>query len=110
MSYSEAKARYAAIGVDTDVAIAKLKTVPVTAFFGKGDHVTEIVPLRSGTIRFSHTGKSHFLVWMYTTAGETLLIHELGPCEGAVPIQVPEGSNAFFMVRADGNWKIEPEN
>ena len=28
MSYSEAKSRYAAIGIDTDAAIAKLKEVP----------------------------------------------------------------------------------
>ena len=30
MSYAEAKARYAAIGVDTEAAIARLKTVPVS--------------------------------------------------------------------------------
>ena len=30
MSYTEAKARYAAIGVDTDAAIARLKTVPIS--------------------------------------------------------------------------------
>ncbi len=28
MSYAEAKARYAAIGVDTEAAIARLKTCP----------------------------------------------------------------------------------
>ena len=30
MSYAEAKARYAAIGVDTEAAIARLKTVPIS--------------------------------------------------------------------------------
>ena len=29
MSYQEAKQKYAAIGVDTDAAIARLKTVPI---------------------------------------------------------------------------------
>ena len=92
------------------IELEKLETVPLTTFSGKGDYVTDIAPLRSGKLRFSHPGKSHFLVWMYTTEGETLLIHRLGTCEETVPIQVPEDSNAFFMVRADGNWKIELEN
>ena len=30
MSYAEAKARYAAIGVDTEATIARLKTVPIS--------------------------------------------------------------------------------
>ena len=30
MSYAEAKARYAAIGVDTEAAMARLKTVPIS--------------------------------------------------------------------------------
>ena len=30
MSYQEAKQKYAAIGVDTDAAIARLKTVPIS--------------------------------------------------------------------------------
>ena len=39
MSYTEAKARYQAIGVDTDAAIAKLKTVPVSIHCWQGDDV-----------------------------------------------------------------------
>lgn len=39
MRYSEAKARYAALGVDTDKAIAKLKTVPVALHCWQGDDV-----------------------------------------------------------------------
>ena len=39
MSYEEAKAKYAAIGVDTDAAIAKLKTVPVSLHCWQGDDV-----------------------------------------------------------------------
>ena len=30
MSYTEAKAKYAALGIDTDAAIQTLKTVPVS--------------------------------------------------------------------------------
>ena len=39
MSYAEAKARYAALGVDTDAAIEKLKTVPVALHCWQGDDV-----------------------------------------------------------------------
>ena len=39
MSYLEAKTKYAALGVDTDAAIAKLKTVPVSLHCWQGDDV-----------------------------------------------------------------------
>ena len=39
MSYAEAKVRYAALGVDTDAAIEKLKTVPVALHCWQGDDV-----------------------------------------------------------------------
>ena len=39
MSYMEAKAKYAALGVDTDAAIEKLKTVPVSLHCWQGDDV-----------------------------------------------------------------------
>ena len=40
MSYAEAKARYAAIGVDTEAAIARLKAVPISLHCWQGDDVT----------------------------------------------------------------------
>ena len=39
MSYAEAKAKYAALGVDTDAAIAKLKNVPASLHCWQGDDV-----------------------------------------------------------------------
>ncbi|MBE6580021.1 MAG: L-rhamnose isomerase [Ruminococcaceae bacterium] len=39
MSYMEAKQKYAALGIDTDAAIAKLKTVPVALHCWQGDDV-----------------------------------------------------------------------
>ncbi len=39
MSYQEAKAKYAALGVDTDAAIERLKTVPVALHCWQGDDV-----------------------------------------------------------------------
>ena len=39
MSYAEAKAKYAALGIDTDAAIEKLKNVPVSLHCWQGDDV-----------------------------------------------------------------------
>ena len=39
MSYTEAKAKFAALGIDTDAAIEKLKTVPVALHCWQGDDV-----------------------------------------------------------------------
>ena len=39
MSYTEAKQKYAALGIDTDAAIARLKTVPVALHCWQGDDV-----------------------------------------------------------------------
>ena len=39
MSYAEAKAKYAALGIDTDAAISKLKNVPVALHCWQGDDV-----------------------------------------------------------------------
>ncbi len=39
MSYLEAKAKYAALGVDTDAAIARLRTVPIALHCWQGDDV-----------------------------------------------------------------------
>ena len=39
MSYQEAKAQYATLGVDTEEAIAKLKAVPVSLHCWQGDDV-----------------------------------------------------------------------
>ena len=39
MSYTEAKEKYAAIGIDTEAALTKLKTVPVSLHCWQGDDV-----------------------------------------------------------------------
>ena len=39
MSYSEAKKKYAALGIDTDAAIAQLKEIPVALHCWQGDDV-----------------------------------------------------------------------
>lgn len=39
MSYTEAKEKYAAIGIDTEAALKKLKTVPLSLHCWQGDDV-----------------------------------------------------------------------
>ena len=40
MSYTEAKEKYAALGVDTEAALTKLKTVPLSLHCWQGDDVS----------------------------------------------------------------------
>ena len=79
-----------------------------TAFQGHGDSVTDLFVPAGSTYRLRHQGEGDFLVWLYTTAGETLLLHGLGPCEAEAQLTVPADSLAFFVVRADGDWSLEP--
>ena len=39
MSYTEAREKYAVLGVDADAAMEKLKTVPVSLYCWQGDDV-----------------------------------------------------------------------
>jgi hypothetical protein len=79
-----------------------------TAFQGHGDSVTDLFVPAGSTYRLRHQGEGDFLVWLYTTAGETLLLHGLGPCEAEAQLTVPADSLAFFVVRANGDWSLEP--
>lgn len=47
MSYTDAKEKYAAIGIDTDAAIEKLKSVPVSLHCWQGDDVRGLTPTRT---------------------------------------------------------------
>ena len=51
MSYAEAKARYAAIGVDTEAAIARLKTVPISLHCWQGDDAVSYTHLMASKKR-----------------------------------------------------------
>lgn len=46
MSYSEARERYAAIGVDAEAALSRLKTVPVACTAGRGTTCGASTPTR----------------------------------------------------------------
>lgn len=63
MSYQEAKQKYAAIGVDTDAAIARLKTVPISLHCWQGDDVRGFdtdpnKPLTGGTAHRQYPGRA----------------------------------------------------
>ena len=89
------------------LSIEQLDFTAETSFSGAEDAVTDLCPRLSGTFRFIHTGENDFVVWLYTSNGETLLVHEQGPCEIERLVTVPEGSFAFFAVRSDAAWTIE---
>ena len=88
------------------IEIEPLNTSALDSFSGTGDTVTDLAPLLAGQYRFTHDGQSNFVVWMYTIDGETALINHLGVCDEQLLLTIPDGSNIFFSVLADGNWEI----
>ena len=90
-----------------EIAFEQLDWTKEESFAGHGDGVTDYGVLPSGSYAIRHGGEQDFVVWLYTTEGETLLVHAVGAFEGERTVTVPEGSYAFFAVRADGDWQIE---
>ena len=90
------------------IGIEQLDETTDAAFSGRGDAVTDRFFGAFETFRFTHSGENDFVVWLYTSAGETLLISEPGRCQIEQTVAIPAGSGAFFAVRADGAWSIEP--
>ena len=91
-----------------EITVEQLDAADGHAFAGTGDAVTDLMLGGAGTYRFVHSGKEDFVVWLYTADGETLLVQALGACETEQTVAVPQGGFAFFAVRADGAWTIEP--
>ena len=62
MSYTEAKEKYAALGVDTEAALTKLKTVPLSLHCWQGDDVrgfdTDPTKPLTGGIQTSYPGRA----------------------------------------------------
>lgn len=88
--------------------IEKLTTTDDPCFSGKGDYVTNLFSGTTGTWHIKHTGKSNFVIRVYTTDGRELLVNEIGSYDGKVRVNIPEGSYAILEVTADGAWTIEP--
>ncbi len=87
--------------------IEPLDKIADTSFAGKGDYVTGLSSFSSGVWRFTHDGKSNFVVRVYTSDGRDLLVNEIGKYDGKKMLTIPSGSYSFFEINADGNWTIE---
>ncbi len=112
MSYSEAKAKYAALGIDTDAAIEKLKTVPVALHCWQGDDVRgfDTDPNKPLTGGIQTTGN-------YPGRARTPeeLMADIDKVISLVPGQVKMNLHACYAIFDDENpWadrdKLEPKH
>lgn len=93
---------------DWTFTIERLGQTEETSFSGHGDQVTNIFSGKSGTWEFTHDGSRNFIVHVYTKDGRSHLVNEIGAYSGKKVVTIPSGSNAFFVITADGNWTIKP--
>ncbi|MEE1018473.1 MAG: L-rhamnose isomerase [Acutalibacteraceae bacterium] len=114
MSYNEAKAKYAALGVDTDAAIEKLKNVPVALHCWQGDDVTG----------FDHKGGDGTLTGGIQTTGNypgkartpEELMADIDKVISLVPGKVKMNLHACYAIFDDenGGWvdrdNLEPKH
>ncbi len=111
MSYTEAKAKYAALGIDTDKAIAKLKSVPVALHCWQGDDVRgfDTDPSKPLTGGIQTTGN---YIGRARTPDELMsdLDVVLKMCPGTKKMNL----HASYAVFEDGDWadrdKLEPRH
>ncbi len=111
MSYVEAKAKYAALGIDTDAAIAKLKTVPVSLHCWQGDDVRgfDTDPSKPLTGGIQTTGN-------YPGRARTPeeLMADIDKVISLVPGQVKMNLHANYAIFENGEWadrnQLEPKH
>ncbi|MBQ3091233.1 MAG: L-rhamnose isomerase [Clostridia bacterium] len=113
MSYIEAKAKYAALGVDTDAAIERLKTVPVALHCWQGDDVRgfDTDPTKPLTGGIQTTGN-------YPGRARTPeeLMADIDQVIALVPGQVKMNLHASYAIfdEENGGWvdrdKLEPKH
>ena len=113
MSYIEAKAKYAALGVDTDAAIERLKTVPVALHCWQGDDVRgfDTDPTKPLTGGIQTTGN-------YPGRARTPeeLMADIDQVIAPVPGQVKMNLHASYAIfdEENGGWvdrdKLEPKH
>lgn len=88
----------------------EIESLPKTSeynFSGNGDYVTDIFTTSSGVYEITNSGKSNFVVWIYTTSGRDLLVNEIGSYTGKKKVSIPSDSNAFFEINSSGSWTIK---
>ena len=77
-------------------------------FEGSGALVTgAFAAPANGPWRFTHDGSRNFIVRLYSSRGERGVINEIGVFDGTTVVNFGD-SFAFWIVRADGNWTMEP--
>ena len=111
MSYVEAKAKYAALEIDTDAAMAKLKTVPVALHCWQGDDVRgfDTDPNKPLTGGIQTTGN-------YPGRARTPeeLMADIDKVISLVPGQVKMNLHANYAIFENGEWadhnKLEPKH
>ena len=111
MSYNEAKARYAALGIDTDAAIAKLKDVPVSLHCWQGDDVRgfDTDPSKPLTGGIQTTGN-------YPGRARTPeeLMADLDMALKLIPGRPKMNLHASYAIFEEGEWadrdKLEPKH
>lgn len=111
MSYAEAKAKYAALGIDTDAAITKLKTVPVSLHCWQGDDVrgfdTDPAKPLTGGIQTTgnYLGRARTPEELMADIDQVLKL-----CPGTKKMNL----HASYAIFEDGQWvdrdKLEPKH
>lgn len=99
------------LGHSTDNGVcSRCKAEIYATHTGSGDDVVSGIEVGDGIYRvhFTNSGSSNFIVKVYTTNGGSLLVNEIGAYSGKKVVTIPSGSNAFFVITADGNWTIKP--
>jgi len=111
MSYSDAKKKYAALGVDTDAAIQKLKNVPVSLHCWQGDDVRgfDTDPSKPLTGGIQTTGN-------YPGRARTPeeLMMDLDKVMSLIPGTPKMNLHASYAIFESGEWadrdKLEPKH
>ena len=111
MSYQEAKAKYAALGVDTDAALARLSAVPVSVHCWQGDDVrgfdTDPTKPLTGGIQTTgnYPGRARTPEELMADFDEMLRL-----CPGTKKINL----HASYAIFEDGEWadrdQLEPKH
>ena len=111
MSYAEAKAKYLLLGVDTDAAIAKLKTIPVSLHCWQGDDVrgfdTDPTKPLTGGIQTTgnYPGRARTPEELMSDIDQVLKL-----CPGTKKMNL----HASYAIFEDGEWadrdKLEPKH
>jgi len=113
MSYQEAKAKYAALGIDTDAAMARLRTVPVSLQCWQGDDVRgfDTDPNQPLTGGIQTTGN-----YPGRAATPAQLMADLDQVLALVPGQVKMNLHASYAIfdEENGGWvdrdRLEPKH